>query len=120
MDYIPNYQQRSLYQLPQQRQSYQPMMPQMDMVNVRFASSREEAVATPGDYFKITVILGLNHNTVYIKRFDQSTGEMILEGFSKSPEATQSPQYATVDQLQQLRDAVAQAINQLRGETSGE
>ena len=74
-------------------------------------------MATPGDYFKITAILGLNHNTIYIKRFDQNTGEMILDGYRKTPEATQSPQYATVEQLQQLRDAVAQAIKQIRGGT---
>lgn len=115
MDYIPNYQQRPMYQPPQQRQSYQPM--QQEMFNVRLASSREEAVATQGDYFRPTVILGLNHDTIYIKRFDQNTGEMILDGYRKTPEATQSPQYATVEQLQQLRDAVAQAINQLRGGT---
>ena len=114
-------QQRPMYQ-PQQRPVYQQpqQMPQQEMFNVRLASSREEAVATQGDYFNPTIILGLNHDTIYIKRFNRETGEMLLDGYVKSPEATLTPQYATVDQLQQLRDAVADAINRLRGETAGE
>ena len=110
----PMYQQRPVYQQPQ------PMPQQQEMFNVRLASSREEAVATQGDYFNPTIILGLNHDTIYIKRFNRETGEMLLDGYIKCPEATQTPQYATVDQLQQLRDAVADAINRLRGETAGE
>lgn len=114
-------QQRPMYQ-PQQRPVYQQPqpMPQQEMFNVRLASSREEAVATQGDYFNPTIILGLNHDTIYIKRFNRETGEMLLDGYIKCAEATQTPQYATVDQLQQLRDAVADAINRLRGETAGE
>lgn len=119
--YYNPYQQRPLYQ-PQQRQ-YQPMqqmMPQPEAFNVKFAASREEASATPGDYFKPTIILGLNHGAIYIKRFNQETGEMLMDGYLKSPEATQMPQYVTVESFDQFKNAVAQALNQMRGGEQGE
>lgn len=119
--YNPYQQQRPMYQ-PQQRQ-YQPMqqmMPQPEMFNVKIASSKEEASATPGDYFKPTIILGLNHGAIYFKRFNQETGEMLMDEYRKPPEATQRPQYVTVESFDQFKNAVAQALNQMRGVEQGE
>lgn len=109
--YYNPYQQRPLYQ---QRQ-YQQMMPQPEVFNVKIASSKEEASATPGDYFKPTIILGLNHGAIYFKRFNQETGEMLMDEYRKPSEATQRPQYVTVESFDQFKNAVAQALNQMRG-----
>ena len=119
--YNPYQQQRPMYQpqRPMYQQQAQPM-PQQEMFNVRLASSREEAVATQGDYFRPTIILGLNHDTVYIKRFNQETGEMLMDGYRKAPEVTQMPQYVTVESFDQFKNAVAQALNQMRGGEQGE
>lgn len=114
--YNPYQQQRPMYQ-PQRPMYQQPqqMMPQPEMFIVKHAASKEEAAATPGDYFKPTIILGLNHGAIYIKRFNQETGEMLMDGYLKSPEATQMPQYVTVESFDTFKNAVAQALNQMRG-----
>lgn len=113
--YNPYQQQRPMYQ-PQQRPMYQPqqMTPQQDMFNVRVAASREEAAATPMDFFRTTVILGLNHGMIYIKRFNQETGETIFEGYERAA-AVKPPEYVTVESFDAFKGAVAQALNQMRG-----
>ena len=107
--YNPYQQQRPMYQ-PQQRPMYQ----QQEMFNIRAAASREEAAATPMDFFKTTVILGLNHGMIYIKRFNQETGETIFEGYEKTA-AVKPPEYVTVENFDAFKQAVAQALNQMRG-----
>lgn len=98
----------------QQRPMYQPQQRQ-DGVIVRMAYSREEAVATPGDFFKITVILGLNHGTVYIKKWNGEKGEMSFDAFKYAPDAAKAPEYVTVENFDAFKNAVAQALNQMRG-----
>lgn len=92
----PNYMQPQYQQAPQQMQ-------QAEMFIVRIASSREEAVATPGDYFKTTIILGLNHGMVYIKRFNSETGSMDFDYYRFSPETENTPKYLTVEEFNEFK-----------------
>lgn len=117
-NYNPVYTQQQGY-MPQQ-QGYMPQ--QQELFLIRSVGSPEEAIATPGDYFKPTIILGLNHDMIYYKKFNPETGETIFDAYKRAPEALRGQQYVTVDQFEQFnqqfdqfKNAVAQAINQLRG-----
>lgn len=119
--YNPYQQQRPMYQPQQQRPMYQQApQPQQEMFNVRAAASREEAAAMPVDFFRPTIILGLNHGTIYFKRFNSETGETCFDAFRYSPDAGKAPEYVTVESFDQFKNAVAQALNQMRGGEQGE
>ena len=107
--------------MPQQPPGYMPQQ-QQELFLIRSVGSPEEAVATPVDYFKPTIIMGLNHGMIYFKKFNPETGETVFDAYKKAPEALKAQQYVTMEQFDQFnqqfdqfKNAVAQAFNQMRG-----
>lgn len=83
---------------------------QQEVFNIRSVGSREEAVITPVDYFKPTVILGLNHGMIYLKKFNSDTGETIFLPFKYAPDMASEPKYVTMDMFNELKSVVMQSM----------
>ena len=108
----PAFQQQPMM-YPQQMQSVpQPMM-QDGMIQARFVSGREEAVASnvmPGSMF---LFHDRAHGMVYAKLIDPNTGMPEFREYAEvQPSQQQAPQYVTVDALEALRSEVEQMIEQ--------
>lgn len=80
-----------------------------DMFIVLTVGSREEAVASPVDYFKPKIMLGLNHGAVYVKKFNQETGEATFQTYRLAPDP-QPPRYVTEETMEEFSRAVYQQI----------
>lgn len=108
----PAFQQQPMM-YPQQMQSVpQPMM-QDGMIQARFVSGREEAVASnvmPGSMF---LFHDRAHGMVYAKLIDPNTGMPEFREYAEvQPSQQQAPQYVTVDALEALRSEIEQMIEQ--------
>ena len=100
-------------------QNTQPMsqMFQPEMFIVRSVSSPEEALATPGDYFKTTIILGVNHGVIYIKKFNTETGSMDVKHYKLCPEMANDTRYLMVGEFQEFKGQLEgwlQKISEIR------
>ena len=106
----------NMYWQNNQRQQFPPQYghPQ-EMFIVRSVGSREEAVATPVDYFKPTIILGVNHDMVYIKRFNTETGTTEFFPYKYCPDAAVQPKYVTEEQFEEFKAQIMQGFSLLKG-----
>ena len=88
--------------VPQQQMGNQ----SQPMFNCRPVTSREEAQAVQVDFFGPgTLMPDLGHGVVYLKRFNQQTGSCdIFEFTVQQPKEEPVVQYATIDDLNALRD----------------
>ena len=107
------------YQAPQgyfqpQTANYQPQMMQAQQAvqtaqqsgyNCRPVTSREEALAVQVEFFGPgTLMPDIAHGVVYLKRFDQNTGNCDLITFTaEMPKRAESVRYATIEDLEKLR-----------------
>lgn len=96
---------RPVYQPPQ------PMQPQMDagMVNARYVTCREEAVAAQiipdgSAYYFICDA----QNRIYSKRFNPQTGAPEFREFAAVSQQNPAEQYATLEMLAQVRGEIDQ------------
>ena len=105
-------QQPMMYQPNQMQPAPQPMM-QDGMIQARFVSGREEAVASnvmPGSMF---LFHDRAHGMVYAKLIDPNTGMPEFREYAEmQPSQQQAPQYVTVDALEALRGELEQIIEQ--------
>lgn len=103
--------------MPQQSQPqmFYQQNPQ-EMFIIRFVGSREEAVATPGDYFRPTLMLGLNHGMIYIKAVNNETGSMDFKPFKYSPDMAMEPEYLTVGEFQNFKGQVLEVLETIKSE----
>lgn len=109
----PAFQQQPMMYQPQPVQSApQPMM-QDGMIQARFVSGREEAVASnvmPGSMF---LFHDRAHGMVYAKLIDPNTGMPEFKEYAEvQPVQQQAPQYVTTDALDALRGEFEQMIEQ--------
>ena len=74
--------------------------------NCRPVTSKEEAQAVQVDFFGPgTLMPDLGHGVVYLKRFNQNTGACdIFEFVAQQQKETPPVQYATIEDLNALRD----------------
>lgn len=108
----PAFQQHPMMYQPQQMPMQQPMM-QDGNIQARFVSGREEAVASnvmPGSMF---LFHDRANGRVYAKLIDPSTGLADFREYAEiQPNQQQTPQYATLDALDALRNELEQIIEQ--------
>jgi hypothetical protein len=108
----PAFQQPMMYQPQQVQPAPQPMM-QDGMIQARFVSGREEAVASnvmPGSMF---LFHDRAHGMVYAKLIDPNTGMPEFREYAEvQPTQQQAPQYVTIDALEALRDEIEQMVEQ--------
>ena len=109
----------SYYQMPQgpafQRPAYQqyqpqPAMMQDGMIQARFVSGREEAVASnvmPGSMF---LFHDRAHGRVYAKLIDPQTGMPEFREYAEVQQAQQSAQYVTTEVLDSFRQDIEQYV----------
>lgn len=91
-----------------QPQNQQPMQTQQPGYSVRPVASREEAVAAQTEFLGLgTLMPDLAHGVIYLKRFNQSNGTSELFDFRLS-EPEKQPQYATLADLEALRNELTQ------------
>ena len=83
---------------------------QAGMILGRMVTSREEAVAIPADFQGNPIVMpDFPHGKIYVKFFDMNTGTAsVVEFIAPQPEKKPAPQYATVDDLAQLREEIAE------------
>lgn len=87
-----------------QPQNQQPVQSQQPGYSVRPVASREEAVAAQTEFLGLgTLMPDLAHGVIYYKRFNQTNGTTELFDFRLS-EPEKQPQYATLDDLEALRN----------------
>lgn len=100
--YMPQMPVQAPQNVPQQQMGNQ----SQPMFNCRPVTSREEAQAVQVDFFGPgTLMPDLGHGVVYLKRFNQQTGACdIFEFTAKQPKEEPVVQYATIDDLNALRD----------------
>ena len=100
--YIPQMPVQAPQNVPQQQMGNQ----SQPMFNCRPVTSREEARAVQVDFFGPgTLMPDLGHGVVYLKRFNQQTGSCdIFEFTVQQPKEEPVVQYATIDDLNALRD----------------
>lgn len=77
----------------------------------RPVTSKEEAMAVQVDFFGPgTVMPDLAHGVIYLKRFNQQTGACdIFEFFAAQQRQEEPVKYATMEDLQALREELLQA-----------
>ena len=117
--------QRPAYQqpiyTPQPMPVQQPMM-QDGMIQARFVSGREEAVASnviPGSMF---IFHDRAHGMIYTKLIDPQTGMPDFRAYAEMPAAVQepqqtAPQYVTVDDLNALKGEIERRFEALTTST---
>ena len=93
---------------PQSAPVQQPINNPQPMFNCRPVTSKEEAQAVQVDFFGPgTLMPELGHGVVYLKRFNQQTGACdIFEFTAHKPKEERPVQYATIDDLNALRDEI--------------
>ena len=96
---------------PQSAPVQQPINNPQPMFNCRPVTSKEEAQAVQVDFFgQGTLMPDLGHGVVYLKRFNQQTGACdIFEFTAQKPKEERPVQYATIDDLNALRDEILNA-----------
>lgn len=96
---------------PQSAPVQQPINNSQPMFNCRPVTSKEEAQAVQVDFFGPgTLMPDLGHGVVYLKRFNQQTGACdIFEFTAQKPKEERPVQYATIDDLNALRDEILSA-----------
>lgn len=115
--YFPYQSPQSYYQ--PQMTNYPAQMPQTPQqaqtggvaYSCRPVTSREEAVAAQVDFFGPgTLMPDLGHGVIYLKRFNQNTGACDMMTFSlELPRQEELPEYATIEDLNKLRDEFIRA-----------
>lgn len=82
---------------------------QPGMILGRMVTSREEAVAIPADFQGNPIVMpDFPHGKIYVKFFDMNTGTAsVVEFNAPQPEKKPAPQYATMDDVAQLREEIA-------------
>lgn len=100
--YMPQMPLQAPQNVPQQQMGNQ----SQPVFNCRPVTSREEAQAVQVDFFGPgTLMPDLGHGVVYLKRFNQQTGSCdIFEFTVQQPKEEPVVQYATIDDLNALRD----------------
>lgn len=99
-------------QMLQNPQQLPQMMPtQMSGTNNglqgRIVTSKEEALGVPADFSGQPVILpDFGHGVIYVKVFNPSTGSADIREYKAEVPQTR-PVYATIDQLNALREEIA-------------
>lgn len=102
----PYYQQMFPQQNVQQIPQMQPQI-QNSGLQGRIVTSKEEALGVPADFSGQPVILpDFGHGIIYVKVFNPNTGSADIREF-KTDAPQQTPVYATVDQLNELRNEIA-------------
>lgn len=115
------------YQYPMYSPGYMQMAPQVPLqapqaaqmsgqglsTASRMVSNRDEANAIPADFSgSLMVFPDVKNNRVYIKRWNFQTGAAdFLEFAPVLPEAKDSPKYATVEELNALREEFRKAVS---------
>ena len=98
---------------PQQMQPVQQPMMQDGMIQARFVSGREEAVASnvmPGSMF---LFHDRAHGMVYAKLIDPNTGMPEFREYAEvQPTQQQAPQYVTMDVLEAALQELEQRVEQ--------
>ncbi len=95
------------YQQQYQMMQQQPQQIQQEAYLCRPVTSREEAVATPVDYMRATLLPDMGHGKIYLKRFNPQTGASDILEFAQCIEQEQpAPKYATVEDLEALRSEI--------------
>ncbi len=103
----PYYQQMFPQQNVQQIPQMQPTQMPNNGLQGRIVTSKEEALGVPADFSGQPVILpDFGHGIIYVKVFNPNTGSADIREF-KSDAPQQTPVYATIDQLNALRDEIA-------------
>lgn len=96
--------------MPQAPQAQPPMQQPQQGAQEAFicrpVTSREEAVATPVDYMRPILLPDLSHGRIYLKKFNTQTGgsDIFDFAFAEPEQAPAAPQYATVEELNALRE----------------
>lgn len=93
---------------PQSVPQSQPVNNPQTGFNCRPVTSREEAQAVQVDFFGPgTLMPDLGHGVVYFKRFNQTTGTCdIFEFVAQKEKEAEQIRYATIDDLNALRDEI--------------
>ena len=95
------------YQQQYQMMQQQPQQIQQEAYLCRPVTSREEAVATPVDYMRATLLPDMGHGRIYLKRFNPQTGASDILEFVQSQDQEQAaPKYATIEDLEALRGEI--------------
>lgn len=107
---MPGYQQTyQPYQYqPSQIQPMQPQMPMTQPQNAglqgRMVTSKEEALGVPVDFSGQPMLFpDLAHGVIYYKQFNSGTGSSDFREFRLSESQSNSPAYATQDDLDSVR-----------------
>ncbi len=82
---------------------------QPGMILGRMVTSREEAVAIPADFQGNPIVMpDFAHGKIYVKFFNMNDGTSSVVDFT-APKAEKqaAPQYATMEDISQLRDEIA-------------
>lgn len=100
----PAFQQQPMQQMPMFQQP-QPVMMQDGMIQARFVSGREEAVASnvmPGSMF---LFHDRANGKIYAKLIDPNTGLADFREYAEvQPSAQNAPNYVTMDVLEEILD----------------
>ena len=104
--YNPGYMPQTPVQAPQSVPVVQTVSNPQPGFNCRPVTSKEEAQAVQVDFFGPgTIMPDLGHGVVYLKRFNQNTGACdIFEFVAQQQKEAPVVQYATIDDLNALRD----------------
>lgn len=103
----PYYQQMFPQQNVQQMPQMQPTQMPNGGLQGRIVTSKEEALGVPADFSGQPVILpDFGHGIIYVKVFNPNTGSADIREF-KTEAPQQVPVYATLEQLNALRDEIA-------------
>ena len=107
------YMPQQAFAAPQSATVAQPMNNPQPMFNCRPVTSKEEAQAVQVDFFGPgTLMPDLGHGVVYLKRFNQNTGACdIFEFVAQQPKEERPVRYATIDDLNALRDELTRRVN---------
>ena len=107
------YMPQQAFAAPQSALPPQPITNPQPMFNCRPVTSKEEAQAVQVDFFGPgTLMPDLAHGVVYLKRFNQQTGACDIYEFVERQHKDERPvQYATIEDLNPLRDEFMRRVN---------
>jgi hypothetical protein len=97
-----------------------PQQIQQPVLSGRIVSSQEEALASPADFSAFASFFPTpNLEKIYVKVFDPNTGTAPLQTYVKSGKGTETPVYATAEELKMLNEKVDRLIIMLSGKEEG-
>ena len=109
---------QQMYQQPQMQQIQPAQTPVSQNPGLlgRMVTSREEALGVPVDFSGSPMIFpDLAHGIVYIKQFNPGTGAADIREFRISEERQpESPTFATVGDLEALREEIRKELDSLK------